>query len=53
MFDDYKEKQYHRTQQGKSEREEKNVRITECTEMAAPSENEGRTEHEKKETMAE
>lgn len=48
MFEVYKEKQNHRTQQGKSEREEKNVRITECMEIAAPSENEERIEHEKR-----
>lgn len=48
MFEDYKERQNHRTQQGHSERGEKNLRITECLEMAAPSENEGRTEQEKR-----
>lgn len=48
MFEDYK--QHHRTQQGNSEREEGNLRITECKEMAAPAppENEGRTEQEER-----
>lgn len=48
MFKDYKEKQNHRTQQGNSEREEKNLRITECMEMTASSEKEGRPEQEKR-----
>lgn len=48
MLEDYKGKQNHRRQQGNSEREEKNLRTIECLETAAPSENEGRTEQEKR-----
>lgn len=47
MSEVYREKPAQQNQQGNSEGEKKNPRITECMEMAALEENQGRTKQEK------